>query len=768
MKSWKKPTTEEVEKVVSLLTRKERYRYFFAKLDNPEWIEPLSKKGYFISPPPPIQNSEQGTISFPNWPESQYLSRMAEMAPQKVIETLLEMEDVENPNVYSDIVECVLQIPLGGLAENHLTSLFRKIKKIAKTKYLVYKLPEKLLLLAVHFSKYQQTDEALRILSDLLVILPDSSYEKRPDSKKIFSPLPHPQPKLQLWEYEQLIKKDYPSFTKCAGIDALRLLCDLAEQAVRYSQSNDNGAIPEDYSYIWMPAVEKEDEIHHYKVANILVSAIISASTQLIQTDAINIRVISQTIDAKQWWVFRRSSLYLLSEYADDMIDLIADHIIDKSLFDSFTSQREYRLLVSRHFGKLSPKQQRIVLDWINDGPDIKGKTSSAQDEQQLAYKNRWRRDRLSWIVEHLPEPERTQYEELVSEIGTATEINISPHSGVVWVGPTSPKTVNELKKMSVDILVEYLKTWKPSVGPYEPTPEGLGRIIDLIVKDSPEQFGANASLFKGLEPTYIRHLLKGLEDAMIAGKSFNWLPVLGLIDWILNQKDEYREINSDEFDSDINWRWTRSAVASLIGQGFREASEASLPIELRERVWKILLPITHDIHPTLEDDIKYGPPNMDPAMYSMNTTRGVAMHSVVQYALWVYRSVKDSTSHFNFKLMPEVSEVLDEHLDLVNEPSVAVRAVYGQWFPWLVLMDSDWARENILKIFPIDKLRAKYRQASWNTYIIFCNPYDNVFEILKQQYELAVQDLGDAKQDQTYLSDPECKLAEHLMAYYW
>src|SRR5260221_10835827 len=36
-------------------------------------------------------------------------------------------------------------------------------------------------------------------------------------------------------------------------------------------------------------------------------------------------------------------------------------------------------------------------------------------------------------------------------------------------------------------------------------------------------------------------------------------------------------------------------------------------------------------------------------------------------------------------------------------DSSAAIRSVYGQWFPWLVLLDPNWARASVARIFPAD-----------------------------------------------------------------
>jgi hypothetical protein len=109
----------------------------------------------------------------------------------------------------------------------------------------------------------------------------------------------------------------------------------------------------------------------------------------------------------------------------------------------------------------------------------------------------------------------------------------------------------------------------------------------------------------------------------------------------------------------------------------------------------------------------------------------------------------------------------LEAHLDPAREPSLAIRAVYGQWFPWLVLLDPEWARTHAQAIFPQDRESEAFLEAAWNTYVVFCRPYDQVLGILRPQYEQAVERIGLRRDDTRWLADPDEKLAEHLMVFY-
>lgn len=327
---------------------------------------------------------------------------------------------------------------------------------------------------------------------------------------------------------------------------------------------------------------------------------------------------------------------------------------------------------------------------------------------------------------------------------------------------------------MSVQDIVEFLKRWTPPKGSFgEPSPEGLGRVLASVVAEDPTRFASAAVSYRELDPTYVRALLSGLRDSLRQQqKAFAWAPVLQLCQWVVEQPREIPNRQVSDFDADPDWGWTRKAIADLLFAGF-EDGQGTIPIDLRDKVWSILKPLTDDPDPTREHEDKYGGTNMDPASLSINTTRGEAMHAVIRYALWVRRHLEKGESALErlqrgFEEMPEVRAVLDAHLDVRREPSLGIRAVYGWWFPWLVLLDPEWARNHAARIFPLDEQQQAFFDAAWTTYVRFCRPSDNVFEVIREQYHHAVGRIGSRRADTPRIADPDEKLAEHFIALYW
>lgn len=80
---------------------------------------------------------------------------------------------------------------------------------------------------------------------------------------------------------------------------------------------------------------------------------------------------------------------------------------------------------------------------------------------------------------------------------------------------------------------------------------------------------------------------------------------------------------------------------------------------------------------------------------------------------------------------------MLEGRLDLEVEQTLTIRAVYGQKFPWLVLLDERWADEHV-----------DIKLLSWH-------------------YRRAVEHIKREETDRDWSRDPDAHLGEHLMVLY-
>lgn len=766
-RSWKTPTTEQVASAIALLGQAAQARYFFDRLKNPEWIQVLGERGLFRKPAPADRNEEKGTISFPPWPPSRYLARMASERPELVRDVFLQMDRSDNLSVYEDMIDAALRMP-----PNAGATLARRVVEEVSGPY--PPLPEKLATLMIHLARGGEKRDALRLARYLLEPLKSKKAPLAIDGRDDLHLSPDAEARISEFEYQEIVQDFYPILSQHVGLPAFLLICDLLEEAIQITRGEKQEP-PFDYSSIWRPAVEDHSQNISTDLESTLVSGVRRIAEDLVSADPRQLMDIVGLLERRPWHIFHRIGLHLLRVFSetDEARDAITARLTRRELFDASWARHEYVLLESKAFASLPPDGRAQILGWIEHGPDIAAFKRSheewtgkaASDSEAEMYRKAWQRDRLAPIRDALPGEWSALYARLVAETGEPEHPGFSSYS-TTFSGPTSPRSVEELSNLSVEAVVDLLRNWRPPREHFGPTPEGLGRNLTSVVKSRAEQFASQAEAFRGLDPTYVRALFHGFAEATGEKKSFDWARVLTLAEWVLEQPVGARDRGMRGLDRDPGWGWSRKGIAALLSAGFREEA---IPFEERGHAWAVLKPLTEDPDPSSEEDASSG---MDPATLSINTTRGEAMHAVIQYSLWVHRHVKtqgrDELLRAGFASMPEAREVLEQRLQVGLEPTRAIRAVYGQWFPWLTLLDVDWARSHAARIFVAPAISEPLWRAAWSTYVVFCAPYTSVFEVLRDQYRTAIDRLGLEPHERDGLRDPERRLAEHLMVYYW
>lgn len=776
MPSWKIPTAQQVDAAVALFGQVQHYRYFFDQLNNPEWIKPLKKKGYFSSPPKPQLDESRRTIAFFIWPESRYLARMASYAPEVVLDTILEIPDTDNVRVYEDFVDAALAMP-----PDLSIRLTGKAKIWASTRHQGSLLPEKLGSLIAHLAKGGHEDVVLDLARILLDILPDSREDSKDEKKNAYSFPKEPRARFEGWDYEQIAAKNLPPLIKMAGLKALTFLCDLLQKSIELSRrSEDRENI--DYSYIWRPAVEDHVQNHKHGFRDILVSAVRDAAEQLISNNISSISEVVEVLEKRRWPIFSRIALHALRRFPSSAQEIVAKHLINHNLFEDVNIRHEYVLLLGECFKLLTKEQQESIFGWIESGPDVQNikelikqrKGSDPADEEINTYKGMWQRDRFHYVRNDLVGHRKAVYEDLVKkykEPGHPEFPSYSISGGFRAVELDTPKKAEELLIMPTGDIVKFLQSWEPSDDFMSPSKEGLGKVLSSIIAKNPVKFVSEVNAFKAVDLTYVKFVIYGFQEAVNSEFVFEWDCLIELCLWVVSQPREI-EGRLKTRDSDVDWGGTRDAITDLLTAGF-EQRKTEIPLKHREAIWNIIFPLTEDSEPTPDYEYRYGGSHTGPATMAINTTRGKAMHVLFRYAVWVRRDLEkgvDATLKLSrgFEEMPEVREVLNKHLDVAYDPSFAIRSVYGQWFPWLVSIDQKWVKSQVDLIFPKEKLMEEYYSASWNTYITFCDPYDNVFDVLIEQYKRAVENIDTSEEKENLIGNIHEHLAQHLMVYYW
>lgn len=726
---------------MSLLGRVGQYRYFFDRLQNPLWLLPLKEKGIFSAPPKAIHNEAEGTVQYDQWPASRYLARMSEIAEAHgdVLDVALSVPDTDDAFVHLDLLRVAANLPpkLASRLAEQAPSWIRAGCLLGETRAAAA--------LIVHLAKGGEVARALELTSVLFQLLPSKADPAAPNwPRKVRS-------RLDAGMYGEMIDLVIEPLANAAGVEALVVFSSLLAEAVVSSRGTDEDDATEDYSFIWQPTVGPGGHHRHDDIRHSLVDAVRQTALRLwAVTTNQDVRVL-EILEGYRFSVFLRIVLFILRE--KPLLPAIEARLASRQYFDDLGFRREYALLLRDFYPSLSELAREQLIAWMLTAP--------TSEEVDKTLSKRCQLERLAPLNGLMPQAAQQLHDQLVAELGQPDRPDAITPRVTTWFGPRSPRTAAELDAMSDDEIVAFVHDWKPSGQIMANSPEGLARVITAAVSANPDRFAIMAPRLQGAPPTYVRGAIYGFNEAARQGRPFSWEPVLQLCAWVLQQPFDYKaERSADPFEADPGWSWTRRAIAQLVDAGL-EAQGAVIPQGLREPVWALLAALSNDQNPDPSYEAEYGGSNMDPVTLSLNTTRGTALHGVVRYVLWVKGEREDG---FSLAEVPEARDVLEAHLDTASEPSLAVRAVYGQWFPWLVVLDPVWATAHVGAVFPGGDPNDQFWQAAWRAYVTFNAPYNNVVPVLWDQYRTAVRKLQSKYDEDGKVDEPDRELAEHLV----
>lgn len=822
MSSWKTPTPEQIEHAIALLAHPVYQARFFEGLENPKWLDPLNARGFFTVPP-----DQDGEATFTPWPASGYLARMAVHEPDTVLDILLKMKATNSARVQQDVVNAALALAPSAAAQ----LVTRDLVWLKGNGPLLLRLPEKLLSLAVRLAQAGEIKTAWRIARAVLTIGRKKSVRELPEEIAGYAvgPSVEPEARFDTWHYVGLVRSEVPALVQASGKLGLLELVKLLSEAV--TRATTHGPASEDYLYVGRPAIE----VHEQNIpvglngpVDALIDAVRDAGIQLVRDGTVPLDEVIALLDKQIWRIFQRIALHILRAFTPQANVLTSAHLADAKLYAAREIFHEYVVLARAAFASLAPDAQEAILRLGDEDKD-----------------EHWRTRVFGAFRETIPHAAAEQHPwlaDLASEealVGEADD-GKSPFSidrdflstMRSWTGPTSPRSLEDLRGLTVPEIVAEIADWTPTEEMWSPSPEGFARVLENLVRERPDQFAREAERFVDLPATYVGHLLFGFVEATRAQHGLPWEPILRLCAWVVKQRAKsFTQGGSSESAEDVkgelldhvaptvsaprpagedsdDWAWARSNVARLIEAAVTAQDTAvEVPFSYFQDIWHLLEVLAEDPNPTPEEDREFADPEdgrskMGPSGLALNSVRGAAFHAVVRYALWLSNNVSeqdtppqatdqeerqatgdrpglgmtDATDHTHLtpiETLHQVLALLARHLDPVVEPSLAVRSVYGQYFPWLVVVDRDWAAAHVSHIFSKSPEHRKLYDAAWETYLTFCQPYRDVFSLLAAEYRRAVQALEPASEAKAFASDqhiaptPTWRLAEHLILLY-
>jgi len=784
-----KPNPNENEFEVLLESIKRRgsnYAFFFNTVDSPIWITLLAQNGFFKNPLN-VEVLDDGRIITPLWWPIVYLQKVSTKAPNQVVEIILNLEKTDNPRILREILLIAC-----GLED---TELSLRLKPLIK-KYIQspYQWGEDELIVNL-LDKWGNTagpaqNAALEILQYVVAFQADPREgEKRTlrkDNPKSYGAILSPAPRFRDWEYQQILEKGVRLMAERVSYQVARILIDATTNMIRLGNHQEilDAGNDEDCSEIWCRRLNLSDREHHGS-DEILVNTLTYACEQVFKKEPDFVEALDQALRKQRWKVFKRLRQYLYALNPNDQtLPWIREIIISHGEYAKWEHRHEFQLLIRNaceNFGQrlLSADERKSIIDLILSGPSKEDYREWLGDQySEDAYQKRQRyfhRMQLRPFATLLDADSKKYLEELDSENAEKplNDEDYSPCRGSAGtISYKSPKSLDELSRYSDDELLVYINEWDgqhrdESNWFVEINIIALVRAFQSLFKDViiPDEYRlafwmTHCNDIK--RPTYVASMVKAMQELVKEQKFDKLNQWFEFCDWILQHPDADRKPGepepSDESRERPNWGSSRRAVVDFVDVCLNK--DVNAPLTARDDVAKLLQKVCTQFDWRLDRDQVILLNRDDQITEAINNTRSRALESLINFGFWIRRHSSEDT-------VPEVTEILDKRLGadaefVMTKPEYAL---LGRHLGNLYWLNKDWTSGNKHDLFPQDNMPI-WREA-FGCFLLYSHPFKQTFDILRNDFELALDNLDVFAENKDTRRDIIDRLGQHLFSYY-
>ena len=783
-------TSVEIDRVMMLLrTHGTNYTYFFSNCSDPFWLDRL-KNDYFHNPPNKIVLPDD-TIQYPSWPELFYLKKICQYVPNDVIEIVLQLPEVDNPRIYDYILEIALSLD-GGQSIRLMPMI---LEFTSQSHYLI---PHRFVELIALWTTEDQTQAALDLADILIQFHPDPQAEekhqrKAEDSQEDIAAsmdsLLEPAPRFDDWNYQQIMDQGIHPLALKEPYKVTRLLIDATANMIRLGRHKDEleGGLSHDSSEIWCPKLEEQRRDNAESKETLVNTLTYACKEVFAQLTVETIASLDRVLRNQRWQVFERLRQHLYALHPNDQtkpwireLILVYSDYAEGSRYP-YEFQRMIRM-ACEHFGAalLTEDERTRIFDLILNGPERAAYREWFGDQFNETDFEQWKREyhrlQLRPFASVLFGDYARYYETLASDDvaddvtdDTYTSVRVSTGGFFTY---RSPKNPDDLSTLSDEEILDYINEWQDEHSDQDnwlikvniPALAGSFQSVfteSIITDDNRLSFWIEQNRDRIKRPIYVEYMIRAMKERVEAGNFSQLGQWFGFSHWVLSHLDEDRESPvrySDSLREDLSWRSSRRAVGDFVEICLKE--EVNIPISAREEIARLLETLCTQFDYNLDRDQSVLRNPDDPLTYAINTTRGRALENLVNFGLWVRRYHAEAE-------VCEITSILEQRFnhDTLCPLTMPELALLGRYFPHFFNLFKPWAEDHKPVFFPRDNMPLWL--AGFGGLLIWNNPYMPIFEIIRDDYEFALDHMDELKKQNHPGREVIDVLGEHLFVFY-
>ena len=787
----------DAETLYKLISRKgANYVYFFTNAADPAWITFLTTKGFFRNPPH-AEYSSDGYVRFPFWPELQYLEKVCMKAPGDVLELVLQIPAVDNPNVYANILDIALK-----LDDERSGKLKPKMLEYARldTPFLPFRFPQ----LLAHWTAEAQTEAALALARVLVQFVPDPNAEEKRRKKRklnvdhtdstrnqmaLMMTTLRPMPRFSE-VYRGILGKGVRPLAEKEPYKVARMLIDATKDKLHHEVHEHDSASSEtdDYTRSWCPRLDKSDN-GDPDLGKSLVHALTYACEMVYERESVSIGNLDRALRSQRWYLFKRLRQHLYALYPSERIqpwvrEMILGHPDYGTCELHYELQRMIRLAFKHLGAELLTEDERIqIFDTILSGPPKEDfregmgeqfSNSAFEHERRYFHRKQLRPFATVLFGKYADYIHRLKADENAEEITDESYSPVTYSEEDRIVTSRSPRSADELTNFSDGELLNYINEWEDEYWNgddrlTEITIEALGGTFQTVFKESiiPNPARLNfwiTNRVNILRPIYVRAMINAMQEIVKSRNFDNLDEWFSFCKWVLTHPDpENEELDGlgrlgDGSREQPRWHTSRRAACDFVETCIEEFVE--VPLSARKHLVGLLEKLCTQYDWRLDNDKTALLNRDDQLTEATNTTRGRAMDNLVKFGLWVRR--RDDKAEIS-----ELKEVIEKRVSTEAEYPLTLPeyAILGMQFGSLFHLDELWSVSRKSSLFPQDDLHA-WRQAFGN-FLRLNRPYRPIFDRLHDDFEFALEQLESSEEQKGIGRELTLKLGQHLFTYY-
>ena len=781
-------TPIEVERVLKLLkSRGHSYTYFFRHANDGVWLEHLRSDGFFENPPD-LEEAPDGRQLAPYWPPMDYLVRIFDTNPDKVIKQIERLPNTSNPHILRAIIDIIIRAntieaiqrfsPTVLFAVDHTRIGHDRVIGLLKMPFLLDKAP---------------ADFVQSLLSKVVGFLPDPAFQKK-QKKRLENPFDwttslEPSPRFEEWEYHEILGKGIQPLAVKAPYFIARIVIDAMTSMIRMSHHQEDleGDNVDESLDFQMSQLHSEDlAIPDPKVD--LARTLIFACKAVYEDSAESFALLDQALRNQPSKFFKRIRQLLYSLYPNEQtLPWIREAILGHEGYAKLDLDYEFQMMVrtaGEHFGAdlLSKEELDQIINIILNGPPyeiyhlVTRRTGEPETETNYQQWQRfYHRKDLRPFASLLTGDNQRYYQELEREFA---DVPLSDEDYLVYrsksggfVSYVSPLLPEELGLKQDEDLLVFINEWEDE---HEDSEDWLKRISVRGLADKFQNVFNDAicpseeRLKFWLEnrcrierPVYVKVIVQTFQEHLKERRFEHLDEWLEFCEWVLTHPDRgskdgvQRHENSREFP---DWESTRREVGDFVGVCLKE--NVDVPSTARESLAKLLESLCLQLDWRLDGDRPLLLKGSDHITEAINSTRSRALQDLFHFGFWVQRN-------FPADSVPEVTTILERRIASDSKLSLTLpeRAILGMNFGNLLVLNPEWAARHKTTFFPRKDLPA-WTEAFGN-FLRFNLPSGPTFQNLEEEYEFALTHISELKAMNSSNGEVVDRLGQHLFDYF-